>query len=197
RGGAGGGRFAVERGRGAAGASRRGVRRPGSLCFSVGGGARLRGMVELLIRWEEGGVTNPRQEYDRLFWKLPVGVGLFGPGLGQEEFAEQVVPQLKQIGLIEGEPRVSRYKEVKLHQLPISGTKYREMAAFLTSAAEQPQLTPFATVLSVLPTQEAPAALSVAVIDKALHVSANEALLKELIDEAEARRKAGKERPDA
>ena len=43
---------------------------------------------------------------------------------------------------------------------------------------------PFATLVSVLPTQEAPPALHVAVIDGAFHVSANEGFLKKRIDEA-------------
>src|SRR5207244_3883256 len=97
-----------------------------------------------------------------------------------------------------GEPKVSAYKEVKLHRLPIDRKKYREVMAQLPSIITflQQQQVPFATALSLLPTQEAPSALHVAVIDdKALHISADEAMLKKLIDQAEARKKARKKGP--
>ncbi|HKB40078.1 MAG TPA: hypothetical protein VKD72_26820, partial [Gemmataceae bacterium] len=87
---------------------------------------------------------------------------------------------------------------VKMHQLPINGKKYRELMAQLPTIIGllQQQQMPFATALSLLPTEEAPSALHVAVIDdKALHISADEALLKKLIDQAAARKKGGKKGP--
>jgi hypothetical protein len=154
-------------------------------------------MVELLIRWEEGAVAKPRQEYDRLFWKLPLGVGIAWAGMDRPENLNLIVSLLQQGQLLKGEPGVSWHKKVKLHRLPIDGKQYREVMAQLTALISfaqqrQQQAVPFVTVLSLLPTQEAPAALYAAVIDKAIHVSANEALLKKLIDQAEARKKAGK-----
>jgi hypothetical protein len=165
-----------------------------ALSFYVGGNARLREMVELLIRWEEGGVANARQEYDRLFWKLPLGVGLAGPDAARMDIVDSIVNLLRGVQLLEGEPKVSTYRDAKLHRLPIDGTKYREVMAQLATAIalmqqQQQQQIPFASVLSLLPTEEAPAALNLAVIDKALHISADEALLKKLIDQAEARKK--------
>ena len=163
-----------------------------ALSFSVGGDIRLREMVELLIHWEEGAVAQPRQKYERLFWKLPLGVGLVWPELVRADGAEKIVRQLKGADLLDGAPRVSTYKGVQIQRLPIAAKRYRELAAFLDLAGQQAPQSPFVPVLSVLPRQEAPAALHVAVIDEAMQVSANEAFLKQLIDRAEARKKAGK-----
>ena len=158
-----------------------------ALAFQVDGDALLREMVELLIRWEAGPRSNLRREYDQLFWKLPLGVSARGQaalGTGAEQFVEL----LKGAGLVEGEPKTSQHREVTLHRLPISGEKYRELARQLGRVAAG---SPFATIVSVLPTQEAPPALHVAVIDEALHISANEGFLKKRIDESEARKKSG------
>src|SRR5207249_3407831 len=73
---AGGGKLPFEPWPGAVVDFRLGVGEGQALSFHAGGGARLRDMVGLLIRWEEGVAAHPRQEYDRLFWKLPLGVAL-------------------------------------------------------------------------------------------------------------------------
>jgi hypothetical protein len=161
----------------------------GAISFHVDGSVLLREMVELLIRWEADPRINLRQEYDRLFWRLPIGVALVGGGLFD---AEMIVRLLKESLMLTGEPKESRYKEVTLQRLPISEEKYREVTALLKNLPEQ---TPFATLLALLPTQEAPPALHVAAIDKAVHISASEDLLRKLIDEAEARKKAVEKRP--
>src|SRR5262249_38982450 len=102
-----------------------------AIFFHVGSSARLRDMGELLIRWEEGVSTNPRQEYDRLFWKLPLGVGLSGPDAVGMDSADGFVKMFQQGQLLTGEPKVSTYKDVKLHRLPINGKTYREGMAQL------------------------------------------------------------------
>jgi hypothetical protein len=134
---------------------------------------------------------NLRREYDRLFWKLPLGVSVRGQAaLGGG--AEQFVELLKGLSLVTGEPKTSQHRNVTLHRLPISEEKYRELARLLDSV---PADSPFATIVSVLPTREAPPALHVAVIDSALHISANEDFLKKRIDESEARKKSGETKP--
>src|SRR5262249_19156968 len=162
-----------------------------SIAFHVDQNACLREMVELLIRWETDPRINLRQEYDRLFWKLPLGVGL----RGTDEIArgaEGVLSLLRQVELVKAEPTVSRYKEVTIHRAPISEEKYRQLAEFLNQVPEQ---TPFATLLAVLPRQEAPPALHVADIDKVVYVSANVDFIRKLIDQAELRTKLAGRRP--
>jgi hypothetical protein len=162
-----------------------------AIAFQVDADALLRDIVELLIRWEADPRTNLRREYDRLFWKLPLGVSARGQaalGLG----VEQLVELLKNTSLIKGEPKTSKYKNEVIHQLPISEERYRELAALVNSV---PADSPFATVLAVVPTQEAPPALHVAVIDEALVISANEDFLKKRIDEWRAREKSGEKAP--
>lgn len=159
--------------------------------FQVDGDALLREMVELLIRWESDPRINLRQEYDRLFWKLPLGVSAHGQVvLGNG--VEQLVGLLKSAGLVNGEPKTSQHRRVTLHRLPISNEKYRELAPILDSV---PPETPFTTILALLPRQEAPPALYAAIIDESLHVSANEDFLKKRIDESEARKKLGRTKP--
>ncbi len=197
---AGGGTFHFEPVPGALVDFRLGLGQGHAVSFHVGGSDRLREMVGLLIRWEEGVALTPRQEYDRLFWKLPLGVGLSGPDVARMGSVDSLVNLLKGAQLLEGEPKVSTYRDVKLHRLPIDGKKYREvmvqLAGIIPLLQQQQQEIPFATALSLLPTEEAPSALHVAVIDDTgLHISADEALLKKLIDQAEARRKAGKKAP--
>jgi hypothetical protein len=162
-----------------------------AIAFQVDGDALLREMVELLIRWEVEPRINLRREYDRLFWKLPLGMSVRGQAaLGKD--VEQLVGLLKGAGLVTGEPKTSQHRNVTLHRLPISVEKYRELAALLDNV---PSESPFATIVAVLPRQEAPPALHVAVIDEALHISANEDFLKKRIDESEARPKSGKTKP--
>jgi hypothetical protein len=162
-----------------------------AIAFQVDGDALLREMAELLIRWEVDPRINLRRGYDRLFWKLPLGVSVRGQAaLG--EGAGQFVDLLKGAGLVKGEPKTSQHRDVTLHRLPISEEKYRELAALLDSV---PPESPFATIVAVLPRQEAPPALHVAVIGEALHMSANEAFLKKRIDESEARKKSGETKP--
>jgi hypothetical protein len=191
---AGAGRFHVEARPGTVLDFRLSVGEKQSFSFHVGEGARLREMVELLIRWEEGALPNPRQQYDRLFWKLPVGTGLFGLRLVPQGGVEGLIIQLKQAQLVKGEPEASTHRGVKLHRLPIDGERYRAVASLLQIAAQQDPQSPFAAVLSVLPTKEAPPALHVAAIDRGVYISADESHLKRLIDHAQARKKAA-ERP--
>jgi hypothetical protein len=165
-----------------------------ALSFHVGGDVLLREMVELLIRWEEGGVKNPREEYDRLFWKLPVGVGLHAGMAEGKVGAEELVNLLKGVPLLKGEPSDSRYREVKIHKLPIDPEKYRQIAAFASVAVQQQEV-PLAAILSLLPTQEAPSALYIASINGAVQVTASEAFLKKQIDQAQAPKKGGDKKP--
>jgi hypothetical protein len=159
-----------------------------AFAFQVDEDALLREIVELLIRWEVDPRINLRREYDRLFWKLPLGISVRGQAaLGKE--VEQFVDLLKGAGLVTGEPTTSQHRKVTLHRLAISEEKYRELAVLLDGV---PPESPFATIVAVLPRQQAPPALHVAVIGEALHVSANEDFLKKRIDESEARKKSGK-----
>jgi hypothetical protein len=161
-----------------------------AITFQVDEDALLREMVELLIRWEVDPRINLRREYDRLFWKLPLGLSVRGQAVfGQG--VEQLVDLLKGAGLVEGEPKTSQYRNVTLHHLPISEEKYRGLAALLESV---PPESPFATIVALLPRQ-APPALHVAIIGEALHISANENILEKRIDESEARQKSGKPKP--
>ena len=162
-----------------------------AIAFQVDGDALLRQMVELLIRWEVDPHINLRQEYDRLFWKLPLGVSAHGQVLAGDD-AKQLVELLKSSGLVMGDPKTSQYRNVTLHRLPISNEKYRELAPILDNV---PPETPFTTILALLPRQEAPPALHMAVIDETLHISANEDFLKKRIDESEARKKSGETKP--
>jgi hypothetical protein len=162
-----------------------------AIAFRVDGDALLREMVELLIRWDMDPRPTLRSEYDRLFWKLPLGLSLRGK-LPFDKGVEGVIDLLKQIGLVKGDTKESRHRNVVLHRLPISEEKYREIAAIAETVNPE---SPFATVLSVLPTREAPAALYVALHDETLHLSANEDFLKKRIDEAEARKKAEEKKP--
>ena len=59
--------------------------------------ALLRDMVELLIRWEADPRIDLRQEYDRLFWKLPLGVSLSANAAPFLNTPEDVVSVLKNI----------------------------------------------------------------------------------------------------
>ncbi len=191
----GNGEFRVEATSGSVVELRMSVGMKEAVSFHVGGGDRLREMIELLIRWEEGALANPRQEYDRVFWKMPLGVGLHSPLLEGME-VETVINQLKNWQLIDGEPKVSQHKDVKLYRLTIEPKKFRELAAFIDLALQQPQQqVPFAPLLSLVPREEAPEAVYLAVVDRGLHLSASEAHLKKLIDHAEARKKAGKKDP--
>ena len=55
----------------------------------LGGDGVLREMIGLLTRWEVDPGINLRQEYDRLFWKLPLGVAVFGEGTEGRRQAEE------------------------------------------------------------------------------------------------------------
>src|SRR5262249_8281609 len=78
-----------------------------AIFFHVCVSARLSDMVGLLIRWEEGVTLNAREEYDRLFWKLPLGVGLSGPDAVRMDTVDGFVKSIQQGQLIVGEPKVS------------------------------------------------------------------------------------------
>jgi hypothetical protein len=164
----------------------------GVIGFQVDGDALLRAMVELLIRWDTDPRNTLRREYDMLFWKLPLGLSCRGQVPFEKKGAEGVVALLKLAGLVEGDPKVSRYQNVMLHRLPISAKRYREIAAVVDALD---QSSPLATVLSVLPTREAPAALHIADIDETLYISANEDFLKKRIDEAKARENSEEKKP--
>jgi hypothetical protein len=149
-----------------------------ALGFHVDESALLRDMVELLIRWEADPRVNLRKEYDRLFWKLPLGVSLTAGGTPFLGNAEAVVMVLQNIG--KDDPKVSKYKDVAIHRVPISEEKYRQIVEPVGAQADQ---SPLGAIVAVLPTQEAPAALHVAEIGKDIYVSANEDYLKKLIDQ--------------
>jgi hypothetical protein len=157
--------------------------------FHVDANASLREMVELLIRWEADPRIDLRKEYDRLFWRLPLGASGRGPD-GMRFDAESLANSLQSIA--RDKPSMSRHREVAIYRVPIAEDRYREVAAFLTKIGDQ---TPFATILALLPTQEAPAALYLTTIDKAVYVSGNEAFLKKLIDQAARRKKPDEEKP--
>jgi hypothetical protein len=172
-----------------------------ALSFHIGASPLLRDLVDMLIRDEEG-ATSTRQEYDKLFWKLPLAVGVRGLAPEGKDPAEEIVALVKSGGLIDlldGEPSVARHREVKLHRLPINADKYREfaktIAGFVALARQQDPGSPVLSMFSLLPSKEAPAALYVAVIDGSAQVSANEALIKSLIDDADARKKDGGKKP--
>jgi hypothetical protein len=149
-----------------------------ALAFYVDENALLRNMVELLIRWEADPRINLRQEYDRLFWKLPLGVSVSTGAVGFINTPEDVVTVLKYIS--RDEPIVSKHEDLAIHHVPISEEKYREIAAWVNA---QPEQQPLSTILALLPTHEAPASLHVAGIGKEIYVSANEEYLKKLIDQ--------------
>jgi hypothetical protein len=150
--------------------------------------AVLRRMVEVLIRWEADPRTNLRQEYDRLFWKLPLGVSLQGKADRVEADVEEMVNLIRYIA--GGEPEVTKHKGVPIHRVPISGERYREMGRSLEMASQQPDVQPLVTLLALLPTQESPLALYVAAVGQGILVSANEDFVKKRIDQAEERKKA-------
>jgi hypothetical protein len=162
-----------------------------ALAFQVDGDALLRDMVEMLIRMELDPRADARGQYERLFWKLPLGLSLRGQEV-EGRGPEQVVELLKSAGIVEGAPTESRHGKVTIHRLRISQERYREVAAFLNQLDQE---SPFITVLGVLPTREAPVALHVAVIDEALTVSVSEDFLKKRIDEAAGRKKPAKKQP--
>jgi hypothetical protein len=164
----------------------------GALAFHVDENILLRDMVELLIRWESDPRINLRQEYDRLFWKLPLGVSMTTNAVPFVANAEAVVQIIQNIG--KDEPKVSKYKEVPIHRVPIAEDKYRQIAALV---AAQPEQQPLTAIFALFPTQEAPAALHVAEIGKEVYVSANEDYLKKLIDQSKKpaeKKKAEEER---
>lgn len=161
----------------------------GRIGFSVDANAVLRDMVEALIRSEAGEGNNLGQEYGRAFWKMAIGISVRDVFV-TDDVHEQLVGLLKQADLVKGEPSVSRHKNVPIHRVPISEEKYRavmELVNFQTRNA--PPSGPIGTLVAILPTREAPPALYVAVVDKVLHVSANEGLIKKLIEEAKADKK--------
>jgi hypothetical protein len=186
----GNGKFLVESRPGAVLDCRLSVGEGQAISFYAGGGNRLREMIELLIRWEEGGVSNPRQEYDQLFWKLPVGVGLFGPAPPGMTDGESLVKMLQQAGqLVKGEPQVSKYREVKLHKVPIDAKVYRSLWDFLPFLEQQGNLGPILSILALLPRQEAPDAIYIAGIDRGVIASASEDHVKKMIDHSLAQKK--------
>jgi hypothetical protein len=164
-----------------------------TLAFQLDANVFLREMVALLICWEAEPGTNLRQEYDRLFWKLPLGVALLGNRGGIVETDEALVSFLQSTRIVEDDPQKSRYKEATIHKLAISPERYREAASFLSLLPEQP----FTSLFAILPIQEAPPAFFIAGTDQGVHISANEDFLKKLIDRAQARKKDAKEPPAA
>jgi hypothetical protein len=159
----------------------------GSFGLHLDQNAFLREMVELLIRWEADPRVNWRQEYDRLFWKLPFGVSV--SELGPASNAEAIVNLVQQVGLLKEKATVHQHKGVAVHRLSIVEDRYRDLAAVANQSTTDS--TPFATILALLPLREVPPALYIADIDKAIHVSANEDFLKKLIDQAEVRKNLG------
>ncbi len=151
--------------------------------------AFLRRMVEVLIRWEADPRINLRQEYDRLFWKLPLGVSGQGKAVQADAVVESAVALIKNIA--SDDPKVSKHRDVAIHRIPISAEKYRQALGFLEPLSKQPELQTLAALLALLPTQEAPPALHVAAFGQTILISANEDFLKKRIDQAEARKKAG------
>lgn len=150
------------------------------IAFQVDANILLQQMVELLIRWEADPRIILRREYDRLFWKLPLGVSLREKRLFPDG-VESLVIILKGSGLVQGETKTSKHRKVTIHRVPISEKSYRELATLLDNV---PSETPFATILAVLPRQEAPPFLHAADIDGTLCISANEDFLKKRIDES-------------
>src|SRR5207237_7921313 len=65
-----------------------------ALSLYLGGGERVREMVEMLLRWEEGALSEPRQAYDRLFWKMPAGVALVVRDQARDEDAGRFVENI-------------------------------------------------------------------------------------------------------
>jgi hypothetical protein len=170
-----------------------------SFALHLDGGTALREMVGLLIRWEADPSINLRQEYDRLFWKLPLAVRVFGEGAESraeaEKLAEVAVDSLKADGFVRLVKEVApaiRHKEAVIHKLVIDAERYRELAAAAPIVAPQ---TPLGTFLTLLPTQEAPATLYVVGIDTGVHFSTSEEFIKKLIDQADALKKDGGAKP--
>jgi hypothetical protein len=153
----------------------------------------LRRMVEVLIRWEADARTNLRQEYDRMFWKLRLGVSL----QGKEDQGEAGVAEIVNlIRIIAGdEPAVRKHKGVAIHRVPISGEKYRQAVDSLERLSKQLDLPPLTTLLALLPRQEAPPALHVAAVGRTVLISADEGSIKKRIDQAEQRKKGGGAKP--
>src|SRR5205085_430050 len=137
-----------------------------------------------------GGVANPRKEYDRLFWNLPLGVGLIQQAQqGMQVDADALVKFLQAGQLVQGEPEVSKYKEVKIHKLPINAKVYREAWTLLPFLEQQRDFAPFLPIIAVLPREEAPAAIDIAAIEGGILASASEEHLKKSIDQAAVRKK--------
>jgi hypothetical protein len=161
----------------------------GWLAFQVDESVALRTLVEMLIRWEADPAGDLRSEYDRLFWKLPIGVA-WG---GIDDPDKQMKDLIDGAGqLASGKPTVRRHKETDITSLPIDGDKYRALWGFLGNG--QQDQTPLGTLLDLVPRKEAPAAIHFATIAKTIHISSNQDFIKQRIDQAQAKKK-GEEKP--
>jgi hypothetical protein len=152
------------------------------LTFHVDEDVLLRAIIERLIRWEADPRENAQREYEQAFWKLPVAIGLHAPKEIPEQ--AQVVMFLQQY-LGDGRTRNIRHKGMTITEIPVSAERYGELVKFVENAPKEDL---FGTVLSLVPTKEAPKALYAVIVDKALYVTPNAELPKRLIDQALAKK---------
>jgi hypothetical protein len=157
------------------------------LCGQLDQTPVLAKLVDLLIRWDADSHADLRKDYERLFWKLPVGIRLSGK-VPYVNSAKEVVSLLALAGLAQGKPQTRKYKGVELTRITIAGDKYRELAATLNLGPPGP----FSGMLSLLPTTQPPEALYVAAAGEALHISASPDMIRKQIDAAKAEKRPAK-----
>ena len=159
------------------------------LSLQVDEDAMLRGMIEMLIRWEADPGLNFQQEYERMFWKLPIALGA-----STKADVDSAIGAV-QMYLGKGDKRVSRYKEIAITEIPIDAEKYRQAIAFLKSLPDLKDGA-FAGIFAVLPTKEAPAAFHVAAVGDAFYFTSNAEAIKKLIDQAQAKKEGADKEPE-
>jgi hypothetical protein len=158
------------------------------LAVRLDDGPALREMTERQV-WGEltGAVDAKRQQ--RLFWKLPITVGL-GVSDGKK-FRETVQLVAAWLQLIDGEPKDVSYEGVEIRHIPISKEKFRELLPHLKRwLSENQALAPLA---AHLPTEDPPETAYSALIEDGYYLSLSEGALRGLVDAANQRRKRGGE----
>jgi len=149
------------------------------LTFHVDEDLLLRDMIERLIRWEADPGEDGQKEYEQRFWKLPVAIGLHSTK-GEDAFLLMALPE----HLGNGTTRNIRYKDETIIEIPINAEKYRQIIGFIGMVPEFKEGF-FASIISLVPTKEAPAALyAVKIGQSSLYVTPNADLPKKLIDQA-------------